>query len=440
VTPSSYRRYLLAVLLVILAFNQVDRLALGLLLQDIKVDLGLTDTQLGLLSGIAFALFYSVMGIPIARWADRGDRVSIISVTVVLWCGAVALCGVAGSFMHLLLIRVGVAIGEAGCKPPAYSLIADYFSRAERPRAVAIYALGAPLSVVIGYFAAGWLNQFYGWRTAFVLLGAPGLLLAALAWFTLEEPRRKRAQLPPRAAPAEAQLPTIASRREVWSTLSRNVTFRHLLISYSVLCFFTQGIFKWLPSFFVRSYGMQSGELGTWFTVILGLAGFVGTYLGGAWASRYAPNNERVQLSVVALGCCFFAVISAFIYLSSTRLVAFVAMGCASLGLATVTPAVFATTQTLIPDRMRATAIAVIYLFANLVGMGLGPLTAGTLSDLLRPWFGTESLRYALLALSPGYLWGAWHIWRASKTVAHDLRNVRDPPDERADSDIQFAR
>src|SRR5688500_3715382 len=179
-TESRYKQYLLAVLLVVLASNYVDRLALGLLLQDIKVDLSLSDTQLGLLSGIAFALFYSVMGIPIARWADCGNRVTIITLTTALWSAAVALCGLAGSFGQLMLIRIGVAVGEAGCIPPAHSLIADYFTRAERPRAVSIYMLGASFAVVIGYFGAGWLNEFYGWRVTFMLLGLPGLVLAAL--------------------------------------------------------------------------------------------------------------------------------------------------------------------------------------------------------------------------------------------------------------------
>src|ERR1700676_3981231 len=154
-----YRNYLLAVLVVILAFNFVDRLALGLLLQNIKADLHLSDTQLGILTGIAFALFYSVMGIPIARWADRGNLVTIITFTVALWGAAVAVCSLAAGFWQLLIIRIGVAVGEAGCHPPAFSLIADYFTRAERPRVVAIYMLGVLLSFVIGYFLAGWLNE-----------------------------------------------------------------------------------------------------------------------------------------------------------------------------------------------------------------------------------------------------------------------------------------
>src|SRR6187431_1078222 len=200
----SYKHYLLAALTVILTFNYMDRVALGILLQDIKADLHLSDTQLGFLSGIAFALFYSVMGVPIARWADRGNRVTIITLTTALWSVAVALCGVATSFTQLLLTRVAVAVGEAGCIPPAFSLIADYFNRGERPRASAIYGLGAPLSTVIGYFFSGWLNDLYGWRVTFMLLGVPGLVLAALAWFTLRDPRHadaKRADRHSRVTP-----------------------------------------------------------------------------------------------------------------------------------------------------------------------------------------------------------------------------------------------
>jgi MFS family permease len=187
----AYRRYLLGVLLVIFAFNAVDRQALGLFMQDIKIDLGLSDTQLGLLTGIAFALFYSIMGIPLARWADRGNRVLIIALTTALWSAAVFLCGFAGSFVQLFLIRIGAAVGEAGCIPPAHSLLADYFDRAERPRAVAIYMLGVPLSALVGSFLAGWLNELYGWRFAFKVLGLPGLALAALAWLSLREPRQE---------------------------------------------------------------------------------------------------------------------------------------------------------------------------------------------------------------------------------------------------------
>jgi MFS family permease len=416
-----YRNYLLVVLMVVYALNAVDGLVLGLVLQDIKIDLHLSDTQLGLLTGIAFALFYSVMGIPIARWADRGNRVTIIAITTALWSAAVVLCGRVTGFTQLMFVRMGVAVGEAGCIPPAQSLIADYFSRAERPRAVATYMMGAPLSVVIGYFLAGWLNEFYGWRATFTLLGLPGLLVAGLVKLTLKDPRGEPTSRSTAATEPNAQ----TSLSVTWRTLWSNRTFRHLLLAFSVSCFFASGISQWQPAFFTRSYGLKTGELGTWFTLIYGLGGVVGIYAGGALASRLAANNETLQLKAMGVLYASFGLISALIYLAANQYLAFGLMGVAFVGGAATSGPLFATIQSLVPERMRATSIALIYLFANLIGMGLGPLAAGSLSDALRPWAGEESLRYALLALSPGYLWVSWHLWHASKTVTRDMRVAR---------------
>lgn len=416
-----YRKYLLGVLTLILAFSYVDRLALGLVLQDIKADLDLSDAQLGLLSGIAFALFYSLMGIPIARWADRGNRVTIISIAAAVWSAAVALCGLAQSFVQLLLIRVAVAVGEAGCIPPAHSLIADYFTRRERPRALALYCLGGPLSFIIGYFFAGWLNERYGWRTMFAILGLSGLVLPMVAWLTLKEPRRELTLRGPPSPIVEDRAATQPSIREVCVDLWSNVTFRHLLFCFSVMQFFSYGVGLWTPAFFIRSYGMQTGELGTWLAVIFGGGGLIGTYLGGALASRLAAANERLQLMAMAVTLSCFGMISAFIYLVSNRYVAFALMAFAALAGAAINGPLFATIQTVVPSRMRAVSVAVIYLFANLIGMGLGPLAAGALSDALRPIFFDESLRYALLVLCPGYFWAGWHLWRASRSVSRDL-------------------
>jgi predicted MFS family arabinose efflux permease len=424
VKQSVYKKYLLTVLLLILAFNYVDRVALGLLLQDIKADLALSDTQLGLLTGIAFALFYSLMGIPIARWADRGNRVTIIAVTTALWSVAVALCGLAGSFLQLMLVRIGVAVGEAGCIPPAHSLIADYFTRAERPRAVAIYMLGTPLSTVIGYFLAGWLNELYGWRITFVLLALPGLILMGLAWFTLREPRRESISF---VTPQEGARPAHPPLNEVCATLWASRTFRHLMFCYAVLALFGAGIAQWQPAFFMRSHGLQSGELGTWFAAIYGLGGLFGTWWGGELASRRAASNERVQLRAMAVAYPIIGLISACIYLSASRTVALALLALVSVGSALSLGPLFATIQTLVPERMRAMSIAGIFLFGNLIGLGLGPLAAGALSDALRPWAGEESLRYALLALCPGYLWGAWHLWRAGGSVTRDLEGLAAP-------------
>jgi len=417
-TPG-YKNYLLTLLMVILAFNFIDRLALGVALQDIKSELSLSDTQLGFLSGIAFTFFYAVMGIPLARWADRGNRVTIITVTSALWSVGVALCGAAATFVQLLLIRIGVAVGEAGCIPPAHSLIADYYTRAERPRALARYMLGAPISLTVGYFAAGWLNELYGWRTMFVVLGLPGLALAAIAWLTIKEPRAASRTVS-RAAVSSSNEPSI---RETCSTLWRIVAFRHLLICFSVWLFFAYGLLQWQPTFFMRTHGLQSGELGTWFGAVYGLLGIVGVFLGGDLASRFAAGNERLQLVSCAVAFAVFAVLSVCVYLAPDHYWAFTALAFAVLGGNMAQGPMFATIQTLVPPRMRAMSIALVYFFANLIGMGLGPLVAGVLSDALHPAFGEESLRYALMILSPGYLWASWHLWRASRTVTQALES-----------------
>jgi MFS family permease len=433
--PATYKNYLLTVLTIILTFNYLDRVALGLVFQDIKVDLQLSDTQLGFLGGISFALFYSLMGIPIARWADRANRVVIIAATAALWSVAVALCGVAGSFVQLLLIRVAVAIGEAGCTPPAFSLIADYFTRAERPRAAAIYGLGGPIAGLIGFFLAGWLNELYGWRITFMVLGAPGVALALLAWFTLKDHKRESVKLR-----SESTLATVQpSLREVSVTLWRNVTFRRLLACLSLMSFFTFGIFQWQPAFVIRTYGLSSGAAGIWFAVTFGVGGLLGSYLGGELASRYAARNERLQLKALAFTLIGTGLLSCCVYLAPTHQIAFSFIGLYLLAAMLLNGPFFALIQSLVPDRMRAVSVAVVYLFSNLIGMGLGPLATGVMSDALRPFVGEDSLRYALLLLTPGFFVVAWCAWLASRTVAHDLAAVQREQ-ELHDNEFEQAR
>lgn len=429
-----YKNYLLTVLTIILTFNLLDRMALGLVFEDIKADLQLSDTQLGFLGGIAFALFFAVMGVPIARWADRGNRVTIISVTVALWSVAVALCGVAASFLQLLLVRVGVAVGEAGCSPPAFSLIADYFTRSERPRAAAIYGLGGPIACVVGYFLAGWLNELYGWRVMFMMLGTPGVALAVLAWFTLKEPRHSSPALHSTASP---RLPVSSqpSLMEVFVTLWTNATFRNVLLCLSVMSFFMFGLFQWQPAFMMRTFSLSSGQAGTWFAVAYGVGGVLGSYLGGAMATRYAGRNESLQLKALTVAMAIAGVLSFCIYLAPTYQIAFTLTGLYLLATLTVNGPLFAIIQSLVPERTRATSIALVYLFTNLIGMGLGPLAAGALSDAYRPLVGEESLRYALLTLTPGFIWVAWHAWRASKTAQRDLAAARGGYDRVSDDE-----
>ena len=422
-----YKNYMLILLMIILAFNYVDRLALGLVLQDIKASFHLSDTQLGLLSGIAFALFYSLMGMPIARWADRGNRRIIISVTTGLWSVAVALCGFATNFVQLMLCRVGVAVGEAGCMPPAHSLIADYFSRAERPRAVAVYMLGSTLSMLIGYFLAGWLNELYGWQTMFRLLGLPGIVLAILAWFSLREPRRQQLTLQAPLADSAATPVQPAPQytiTEVVMTLWNNVTFRYLWLTFSIMSFFSHGVVQWQPTFFIRTFGMRTDELGAWLTVIYGVGGALGTYLGGMLASRYARNNETLQLRATGWLYAGYGVLMAGVLLSPNKYVAIALNTLGTIGASMGSGPLFGTIQTVVPERMRAMSISLIYLLGNLIGMGLGPLAVGALSDFLAPWAGDGSLRYTLLILCPVSLWGSWYLFLAARSATRDVQAV----------------
>jgi MFS transporter, Spinster family, sphingosine-1-phosphate transporter len=281
------------------------------------------------------------------------------------------------------------------------------------------------------------LNQLYGWRVTFIFIGLPGLVLAALAWFTLQEPRhRKQASqvsVPACSSPeafcvdasslgATALRQPQASFKEVCFTLWANRAFRHLLFASSVMYFFGYGIWQWMPAFLIRSHRLQTGEIGTWFAIILGAGGLLGTYWGGELASRYASNNERLQLRVMSGVVASLGFICPFIFLTHNHYLAFAIMGFATVVWRTTDGPLVATMQTLVPSQMRATSIAVVFLFANLIGMGIGPLMTGVLSDAFRPWAGNESLRYALMAMSPGYLWCGWHAWRASQTVTRDLQ------------------
>jgi MFS family permease len=403
-------------------------------LQDIKVALDLSDSQLGLLGGIAFSFFYALMGLPIARLADRGLAVEVIALTIALSSISVALCGAAHALVPLALARIGVAFGDAGTLPPAQSLIASHFSRGERPRATAIFFLGGSVSAAIGYSAVGWLIEFYGWRVTFAIIGLPGLAFAGLAWIALDRFRRSRGFL----TFVHAHMCSLASWRSsltgpgyvaVCFDLWLNRTFRSLLFGQTLLVFLGSGVTQWNAVFFVRSYGLGTGELGIWLGAITTVA-LVGTYAGGMLASRYAASNERLQLYAVSIALVGYSAVAAGIYLAPSYQIALAMKAACALGAAAMMGPVFSVFQTVVPSTVRATALAFLYLVANLVGMGLGPFFVGALSDTLHPVFGDESLRYALLATCPGYVLSAWYFWRASRTVTREIARLSDEQDD----------
>jgi len=414
-TPLSYKNYMLFLLTLVGTANLLDRFVLSLVLEPIKAEFLLSDSQMGFLTGFAFAVFYAVAGIPIARWADRGNRNTIVTVTTGLWSVMVSLCGMVGNFAQLIAVRIGVAVGEAGCLPPAQSLIAHYFDRAERPRAMAIYTLCGPLAMLIGFWGGGWLVDTVGWRTTFIVLGVPGVFLALLVRLTLREPRTEQ------ALDQQEQAPPLL---QVLSVLFQQKTFRSIVIAFCISYFFGMGIIQWMPTFYIRSHAMSISEVGYWFAIAWGGFGLLGTYLGGVLATRYAAARESLQIRGCALVFVIGGIFYVLVYAVADRYWSLGLMMLVALVFPIANGAIFSAIQSLVEVQMRSTAIALIFLLANLIGFGLGPIAVGVLSDLLSGYYGEESLRYASMVFAPGYLWVAFFYWRASQTIDDDIQSV----------------
>lgn len=408
------RQYALSVLVVVYTFNFIDRQILSILLEPIKQDLHLSDTQLGLLTGFAFALFYATLGIPIARYADKGNRRNLVALALTIWSGMTALSGIAQNFWHLLAARIGVGVGEAGCSPPAHSMISDYFPAEKRATALGIYSLGIPFGILFGFVAGGWLNEFFGWRVAFFVVGVPGLLLALLVRFTLREPPRGMAE----GRVDTGSQPTIGETfRYLWAKRS----FRHLAFGGGLTAFVGYGVVTWMPSFLIRSHGMETGDAGTYLGLILGIPGGIGIAAGGWMADRYGARDTRWYLWVVSVALLAGVPFAVGVYLADSAIVALI---CLILPVALgnfYQATTFSQTQGLVSLRMRAVAAAVLLFILNIIGLGAGPQAVGIVSDLLRDSYGNESLRYSLLLFSFVNIWAAWHYYVAGKHLAADL-------------------
>jgi len=408
------RNYALGVLVVVYTFNFIDRQILSILLEPIKQDLGLSDSALGMLTGFAFALFYATLGIPIARFADRSNRRNLIAWALAIWSAMTAVSGLAQNFWHLLLARIGVGVGEAGCSPPAHSMLADYFPTENRATALGIYSLGIPFGILFGFIAGGWLNEFFGWRVAFFIVGVPGLLLAILVRFTLREPPRGMAE----GRVADEEQPTIMETfRFLWSKRS----FRHMAVGGGLTAFVGYGVITWVPSFLIRSYGMNTGDVGTYLGLILGIPGGIGIALGGYLADRYGARDTRWYLWIVSVALIASTPLFFGVYLSNTAFASLMFLILPILLGNFYQATTFSQTQGLVSLRMRSVAAAVLLFILNMIGLGAGPQAVGILSDVLQPSYGDESLRYALLILSTVQIWAAYHYYQAGKSLKDDL-------------------
>ena len=405
-----YRAYALGLLVVVYVLNFVDRQILTILAKPIADELGFSDAQLGLLTGPAFALFYTFAGIPIARWADRGVRRSIIALALLIWSGMTAVTAFAGNLSQLALARVGVGVGEAGCSPPAHSLISDLFPAERRATALAIYSLGIPIGGALGSLAGGWIGQLYGWRIAFLAVGIPGVVLALVVRFTLREP--------PRAVVHHRE-----SVREVFSFMLRRRAFVHMSIGAALHAFYGYGAASFIPVFLIRVHGLALGELGTWLAAIGLTTGVLGTYLGGAISDRLAKREVRWYMRVPAIASLIGLPFSFLFYLwPEGRTALLLSIPGALLGPIYLGPT-FAMTQSLVRPHMRALASAILLFIINLIGLGLGPYFVGLLSDALKPSYGVDAIRYALLGtVVVGAIWSSLHYLLAARSLEEDLR------------------
>lgn len=410
---AAYPHYVLAMLFVAYVFNFVDRQIVSILAEPIRKDLGLSDTQLGVLAGTAFALFYATLGIPIARLADLWVRRHIIAIGLALWSAMTAASGLAGSFAQMLAARVGVGIGEAALSPPAHSLLSQYFPPERRATALGIYSMGIHVGILFGVLAGGWLEQVWGWRNAFVVVGLPGVALAVLLWLTVREP-------PPTSH--EAAPPVREVVRYLWALRS----FRHLSLATGLVAFAGYAFASWAPTFLRRVHAMQGGEIGTKYGLALGLGGALGSLLAGLLADRLGRLDRRWWLWIPAcatVGPLPFTL--AFLYARDVN-TALALLGPGLVVAAMYQGPVFSTVQTLAQERMRAVASGVLLFVINLIGLGLGPPTVGWLNDHVFAERGAAAVRDSLAGvLAAAGVWSLVHFLLGARHLRADLEAAR---------------
>ncbi|HIG60152.1 MAG TPA: MFS transporter [Gammaproteobacteria bacterium] len=416
--PPRYRNYALGVLFLGYVVNFIDRSILAILLEPIKHDLSLSDSELGLLGGLAFALFYATLGIPIAALADRWSRVKVLAISMIIWSAMTALCGMASNFITLLIARIGVGVGEAGASPPSHSLISDYFPIESRATALSIYALGIPFGSMVGNFVGGWGAEELGWRTTFFLVGIPGILVAFLILATLKEPPRGLSEK--REIKADSTAPP--TMKDVFKFLWTKKSFRHIGFAAGLHAFVGYGAGTWNAPFLIRSHEMPITEVGSWLAIISGI-GAIGTFAGGYLGDKISDRtgDRRWYLWVCGISTLIMVPFQLTAYLYDELWAVIPSLFVVSiLGGMYLGPS-FAMTQGLVTLRMRAVASAILLFMLNIIGMGLGPYFVGIASDLLAPNFAIHSLRYALCMAVLANLWAASHYFLGARTLREDL-------------------
>lgn len=418
-----YRNYVLFILTLGYLFNFVDRQVMTILLEPIKAEFDATDTQMGLISGLAFALFYATLGVPVARLADKWSRRNVLALSMATWSAVTAACGVAGSFWQLAMLRIGVGIGEAGGTPPSQSLLTDYFPPERRALAQGILATAPNIGILVGLFGGALIADAFGWRTVFFAFGLPGIALALLLYFTVREPEK------PRVA-AEDDMSLWAAVRGIFALPS----FALIALGVGCAAIPGYGIGVWSPSFLVRVHGMSLVDAGMWLGIIGVIGGSIGTILSGILVDKLAVHDARWQLRIPVVGLLIAMPLQALFLLwpegsvfsmgSNTVPVALVFMGLSAVFACFWVAPSYAAVQNLVPGHWRTQASALLLLVFNLLGLGLGPLVVGVLSDALAH-LGNQSVRWALVcSLSMGLIAAAIY-WRAASVYQRAVSGIK---------------
>ncbi len=418
-----YSWYVLGVLMLVSVFNYIDRQSLAILQIPIKSELGLTDTQLGSLTGLSFAVLYSSLAVPIARLADRYNRIRLVSIALGIWTLMTAASGLAIGMMTLTLCRMGVALGEAGCVPASHSVLADYFGRQQRATAIATWALSFPLGTMLGFMSGGWLSSAFGWRQAFIILGLAGVCL--IPWvLTLREPLRgakddTTVSATDQTVPLRDALRILCSRR----------TLLHAAFAGALVDFTLYATLNWNAPFYNRTYGLTGKELATHMALLSGIGSGLGVYFGGRIADRMGRRDLRWYLWTPALAAIIAVPSMCIQYFCAQPGISLIAGYVPAALLSCFLAPLVATAQLLVPANLRAFTSAILALVVNIVGLGLGPLVTGVLSDLFasRYGLGQDSLRYAIALAALPALWGAVHFFRAAHYVRDELALASGP-------------
>jgi predicted MFS family arabinose efflux permease len=393
--------------------NYVDRTILSVLQVPIKEDLGLSDLQLGALTGLAFALFYATLSLPIARLADRWMRKYIVAGSLGIWSGMTALTGLATSYTSLVFFRIGVAAGEAGSIPASHSMIADLYPPTKRATAIAVLGLSLPVGMLFGYTAAGALAESVGWRMAFAIVGGVGVLLVPLLLLTMIEPVRGQFDLGvDRSTDSLTMKQTI---RHLWGIK----TFRYLVAGGAFHAFAWYSVNSWSAPFYIRVHGLSLGETSLYLALVNGFGSAIGMYVGARLSDYFGLTNPRARARVVAIAL-FAMVPCAVLQFTVASTSVSMAFGAVSLTLMLVYYGpIVAMCHMLVPPSMRAFTSAVLLLILNLFGLGLGPVVTGYLSDLLTTHYGMaqDSLRLAISFAVLFSLVGGLFFWRASNLL-----------------------